>query len=158
MSFDKAFEHVVGVEGGYVNDPRDPGGETIYGITRRDHPEVWANGTPTMEQAKSIYQRLYWSPVKADQLPWPLALFVFDAAVNQGVGTAVKLLQKTVGTVQDGVLGNNTLAAINRANQTELCSMFLADRALRYTGTRNFDVYGRGWFARLFRISLGEKP
>lgn len=158
MSFDKAFEHVVGVEGGYVNDPRDPGGETIYGITRRDHPEVWANGAPTMEQAKSIYQRLYWSPVKADQLPWPLALFVFDAAVNQGVGTAVKLLQKTVGTVQDGVLGNNTLAAINRANQTELCSMFLADRALRYTGTRNFDVYGRGWFARLFRISLGEKP
>ena len=155
MSFDKAFEHVVGVEGGYVNDPRDPGGETIYGITRRDHPEVWANGTPTMEQAKAIYAKLYWSPVKADQLPWPLALFVFDAAVNQGVGTAVKLLQKTVGTVQDGVLGNNTLAAINRANQTELCSMFLADRALRYTGTRNFDVYGRGWFKRLFLISMG---
>lgn len=158
MSFDKAFEHVVGVEGGYVNDPRDPGGETIYGITRRDHPQAWANGTPSIEQAKAIYQRLYWTPVKADQLPWPLALFVFDAAVNQGVGTAVKLLQKTVGTVQDGVLGNNTLAAINRANQTELCSMFLADRALRYTGTRNFDVYGRGWFRRLFTIAMGEKP
>lgn len=158
MSFDKAFEHVVGVEGGYVNDPRDPGGETIYGITRRDHPQAWANGTPTLEQAKAIYAKLYWTPVKADQLPWPLALFVFDAAVNQGVGTAIKLLQKTVGTVQDGVLGNNTLAAINRANQTELCSMFLADRALRYTGTRNFDVYGRGWFKRLFIISMGEKP
>lgn len=154
MSFDKAFEHVIGVEGGYVNDPRDPGGETIYGITRRDHPDAWADGRPTLDQAKAIYQRLYWNAVKADALPWPLSLFVFDAAVNQGVSTAVKLLQKTLGTVQDGVLGNNTLAAINKSDPTELCAMFMADRALRYTGTRNFDVYGRGWFKRLFRLTM----
>ena len=154
MSFDKAFEHVVGVEGGYVNDPRDPGGETIYGITRRDHPDAWANGRPTLEQAKVIYQRLYWDAVKADALPWPLSLFVFDAAVNQGASTAIKLLQKTLGTVQDGVLGNNTLAAIRKADATELCTMFMSDRALRYTGTRNFDVYGRGWFKRLFKIAM----
>lgn len=158
MTFDRAFEHVVGVEGGYVNDPRDPGGETIFGITRRDHPVAWEQGTPTIDQAKQIYLHQYWRPVKADDLPWPLSLFVFDAAVNQGVGTAVKLLQKAVGTMQDGVLGQNTLAAIRRANQTELCALFLSDRALRYTGTRNFDVYGRGWFKRLFVIAMGEKP
>ena len=148
MSFDKAFEHVIGVEGGYVNDPRDPGGETIYGITKRDHPDLWVNGPPSIEVAKERYRSHYWHPVKADDLPWPLAMFVFDAAVNQGPGTAVKLLQKAANTIQDGILGNNTLAAIKRSNQTELCSLFLADRALRYTGTRNFDVYGRGWLPK----------
>jgi lysozyme family protein len=154
MSFDKAFEHVVGVEGGYVNHPNDPGGETIYGITRRDHPQVWANGRPTLEQAKTIYHDHYWRPVKADDLPWPLAMFVFDAAVNQGVGTATRLLQKTLGVAQDGIIGNNTLAAIKKANPVELCALYLADRALRYTGTRNFDVFGRGWLKRLFVISM----
>ena len=154
MSFDKAFEHVVGVEGGYVNHPNDPGGETIYGITRRDHPQAWVNGRPTLEQAKVIYRDQYWRPVKADDLPWPLAMFVFDAAVNQGVGTATRLLQKTLGVAQDGLIGNNTLAAIRRSNPVELCALYLADRALRYTGTRNFDVFGRGWLKRLFVISM----
>lgn len=154
MSFDKAFEHVVGVEGGYVNHPNDPGGETIYGITRRDHPQAWANGRPTIDQAKAIYRDQYWRPVKADDLPWPLAMFVFDAAVNQGVGTATRLLQKTLGVAQDGIIGNNTLAAIRRSNPVELCALYLADRALRYTGTRNFDVFGRGWLKRLFVISM----
>ncbi len=157
MNFDQAFEHVVGVEGGYVNDPRDPGGETIYGITKRDHPDLWVSGRPSIEQAKARYRQQYWDPVKADQLPWPLAMFVFDAAVNQGVATAVKLLQKSLNVAQDGVLGNNTLAAIRKSNQTELCGLFLADRALRYTGTRNFDVYGRGWFKRLFVLSMEAK-
>jgi len=154
MSFDRAFERVVAVEGGYVNDPRDPGGETIYGITKRDHPDLWVNGQPTLEQAKDVYQRLYWAPVKADEMPWPLGFFVFDTAINQGPGTAIKLLQKAAGTVQDGVLGTNSLRAINAADQVELCSLFLADRALRYTGTRNFDTYGRGWFKRLFHIAM----
>lgn len=157
MSFDKAFEHVIGVEGGYVNDPRDPGGETIYGITRRDHPVAWEAGTPTLEQAKAIYKSHYWNPVKADELPWPLALFVFDAAVNQGAGTAVKLLQKALGVAQDGILGQQTLAAVKKANASELCGLYLADRALRYTGTRNFDVYGRGWFKRMFLIAMESK-
>lgn len=154
MSFDKAFEHVVGLEGGYVNDPRDPGGETIYGITRRDHPIAWEQGPPSIEQAKAIYQSHYWLPVKADELPWPLAMFVFDAAVNQGPGTAIKLLQKALGTVQDGILGPNTMRAIRGANQKELCGLFLSHRALRYTGTRNFDVYGLGWLKRLFVIAM----
>jgi lysozyme family protein len=154
MNFDKAFEHVVGVEGGYVNDPHDPGGETIYGITRRDHPEVWTAGRPSLAEAKEIYRHSYWEPARCDDLPWPLTSFVFDAAVNQGVVTAVKLLQKTLGTVQDGVLGKNTLAAIKGREQKELCAMFMAERALRYTGTRNFDRYGRGWFKRLFILAM----
>ena len=154
MTFDKAFEHVIGVEGGYVNDPNDPGGETIYGITRRDHPGAWENGRPTLADAKAIYLRDYWTPARCDDLKWPLSFFVFDSAVNQGVGTAVKLLQKTVYTVQDGVIGQNTMRAVNSANQEEICARYLANRALRYIGTRNFDRYGAGWFWRLFRIAM----
>lgn len=151
--FDKAFEHVLGLEGGYVNHGSDPGGETKFGITKRDHPELDIKAL-TVGQAKDIYLKGYWLPAKCDNLPWPLSAFVFDCAVNQGPGVAVKLLQKALGVAQDGVLGNNTLMAVNKANQRELAAMFMADRALRYTGTRNFDTFGRGWLKRLFVISM----
>lgn len=152
--FEEAFAHVIGVEGGYVNDPADPGGETMYGITRRDHPDLWTAGRPTLEQAHQLYHVAYWDRAHCDTLPWPLAMFVFDAAINQGPDTAVKLLQRSVGTVQDGFLGKNTLVALARQDQPELCALYLADRALRYTGTRNFDRFGRGWLKRLFKISM----
>ena len=151
--FDEAFEHVVGVEGGYVNDPNDPGGETKYGISKRAYPNINIVGL-TLDNAKQIYLDDYWTQVRGDELPWPLAYFVFDAAVNQGVQQAKKLLQKALGTVQDGIIGQNTLRALQKADQSELCAMFMADRALRYTGTRNFDAYGRGWFKRLFKIAM----
>lgn len=152
-SFDKAFELVVGVEGGYVNDPKDPGGRTIYGITERDHPDLWRSGPPTLAQAKARYRRDYWDAVQCDALPWPLSLFVFDAAVNQGAGAAITVLQKTLGVAQDGKLGPKTLAAAQRASREQM-AMYLADRALRYTGTRNFDRFGRGWLKRLFLLAF----
>ncbi len=153
MGFDEAFSHVVGLEGGYVNDPRDPGGETKYGITKRDHPSVDIKGL-TVEDAKEIYRVQYWAPACCDAMPWPLNALVFDSAVNQGVETAKKLLQKSLGVTQDGVIGKATLSAIAKSKQGELCALFLADRALRYIGTRNFDVFGRGWLRRLFQLSM----
>jgi len=151
--FDKAFQIIIGSEGGYVNDPRDPGGETKYGITKRDHPTMDIANL-TIDDAKNTYLEGYWRPAHCGDLPWPLSLYVFDAAVNQGVGTAIKLLQKSLGTVQDGLMGRNTLTAIAKADQRELCALYLADRALRYNGTRNFDVYGRGWLRRLFKTVM----
>ena len=151
--FQKAFGQLIGAEGGYVNDPRDPGGETKFGVTKRDFPDLDIKNL-TVEQAQGIYLTKYWAPARCDDLPWPLSALVFDAAVNQGVDAAAKLLQKTVGVAQDGAIGNNTLAAIRRMAHDELCALYLADRALRYTGTRNFDVYGRGWFKRLFKLAM----
>jgi len=149
----RSLSILFGEEGGYVNDPQDPGGETIYGITRRDHPDLWTNGPPTREQAAERYRTHYWDMVKADELPWPLCLYVFDAAVNQGVEAAVGLLQKTLGLVRDGILGPVTLAAAKRATP-ETCALYLADRALRYTGTRNADKFLRGWLKRLFVMAM----
>ena len=151
-NFDNAFLLILGAEGGYVNDPVDPGGETNFGISKRAYPNVDIKAL-TAETAKAIYKADYWDRVKGDDLPWPLSLYVFDCAVNQGVDVAKTLLQKAIGTVQDGVIGPNTLRAIQKANQQELGALYMADRALRYTGTRNFDKYGRGWLKRLFVIT-----
>ena len=150
--FDDAFEIIVGNEGGYSNDPNDPGGATRFGITEA---VARANGYEgdmkelPLDKAKSIYKAKYWDAISGDNLLWPLSLFVFDAAVNQGNDAAIKLLQKSVGVAQDGILGKGTISKALQSNQTELCGLFMADRALRYTGTRNFDIYGRGWLKRL---------
>jgi lysozyme family protein len=152
-NFDKAFAAIVGVEGVYSNDPKDPGGETKFGITKRSYPQLDIKAL-TLADAKSLYLKDYWGPIHGDDIPWPLAMFVFDAEVNQGRGAAIKLLQKSLGVKQDGSFGPSTVKAVAKANHQELCSLFMADRALRYTGTRNFDTFGRGWLARLFRVVI----
>lgn len=150
--FDKAFEHVIGIEGGYVNDPKDPGGETKYGISKRSYPNEDIKNL-NIERAKIIYRIDYWNKIKGDELPYPLNMFVFDAAVNQGVDPAIDMLQKTLGVARDGILGVATIKAAQEA-RGQAMSMYLADRALRYTGTRNFDQYGRGWLRRLFVLAM----
>lgn len=150
--FDRAFDIVVALEGGLSDDPADPGGLTKFGISHQGFTNLDI-AKLTMDQAKRLYLEHYWFPAKCDRLPWPLALLVFDAAVNQGAYAAAVLLQKALGVRQDGAIGPRTLAAAVRADQRELCALFLADRALRYTGTRNFDRFGRGWLKRLFRLA-----
>lgn len=81
--FDSAFAIVVGIEGGYVNDPKDPGGETRWGISKRQYPNVDIPQL-TLEQAKAIYLRDYWNTHGCDKLDWTEALLVFDCAVNGG--------------------------------------------------------------------------
>lgn len=161
--FEAAFEHVLGLEGGYVNDPRDPGGETNLGIThltlaaakeRGIVPMTTTVKALTTEQAKAIYRVMYWEEVGADKLPFKLAVFVFDAAVNQGHHPAIRMLQDAVGVHADGILGPRTLAAVYGSDATETAAMYMARRALRYTRTRNFEIFGLGWLKRLFKIVL----
>lgn len=148
--FDDAFERTVGHEGGYVNDPRDPGGETIYGISRRSHPQAWAMGRPTLDQAKNIYREQYWEPLRCDELPLPLDEFLFDFAVNSGVKTAILALQSAAGVLQDGKLGPKTLAAVKAKPVFETIRLLFVDRAMVFALNQNDKLYGRGWFARLF--------
>ncbi len=74
--FDYALNLVLKHEGGYVTDPADPGGETIYGISRRHHPEAWATGRPSKAQASLIYRRDYWDRLRCDELPAPVAVLL----------------------------------------------------------------------------------
>lgn len=123
--FDDAFDAVVGVEGGYVNNPADPGGETKYGISKRSYPTLDIANL-TLDDAKAIYKRDYWDPLNLDNELYPIALLLFDAAVNQGMTFAHTLPRD--------------LTAIGTT------------RAIRYTESPNFYRFGKGWFNRLFTI------
>jgi lysozyme family protein len=159
----KALEHVFEIEGGWVNDPDDPGGETKYGVTHITLAEaveleiVPKNTTVkslTIELAEKIYQAMYWNKCKCDELPWPLNMYVFDAAVNQGVGAAIKMLQRVCNVAQDGIIGKVTVASAKNLSHEQQC-LYMAFRAQRYFGTRGFDKFGNGWLKRLFMISSG---
>lgn len=153
-SFDVALNLLIAAEGGAVEDPRDPGGATELGIAVASHPQAHADGRVTIDEARDIYRQNYWFAARCNELSWPLAAFVFDAAVNQGVPAAVRMLQKAAGVAQDGVFGRKTMAAVANADQKELAALFMSERALRYYGTRNFDIYGRGWLKRMFKLMM----
>jgi lysozyme family protein len=106
-----ALEFVLRHEGGLANDAADRGGLTKFGISQRSYPHLDISGL-SVEQAIEIYAADFWQPIQADQLPYPIALAVFDTAVNSGVKTAVRMLQELIGTTADGIIGPKTLAAL----------------------------------------------
>jgi lysozyme family protein len=152
-AFDLAFAVVVGEEGGYVNNPADPGGETKYGISRRAHPEVNIAAL-TLDQAKSIYRANYWLHIRGDDLPPPLGLLVFDSAVNNGPSAAAKWLQQAVGVSCDGIIGPATLAAVAKHKLADVMAEFHARRMLFQMTLPTVGTFGLGWARRLARLPL----
>lgn len=148
--FQRCLALLLTEEGGLVNNSRDPGGLTKYGISKRSYPELNIAAL-TRETAAAIYRRDYWTPLHGDELPADLTLVLFDCAVNQGTTTAVKLLQEALNLKPDGVLGPITRACAARA-MPGIILEFCALRAWRYEINRNEDVFGKGWFRRLFRV------
>jgi lysozyme family protein len=137
--FDAAYMIVVGIEGGYVNDPRDPGGETNKGISKRSYPNEDIPNMTT-ERSKFLYQRDFYDKAW-DALPWHEALCAFDCAVLQGQGRASKWLQVTSGKPQ-----------------AQFIQDFQAERVLQLASQPTFSTFGRGWARRLFKIAqLAEK-
>lgn len=102
-SFDRAFELTVGVEGGYVNDSHDPGGETKYGIAKMYHPNVDIKNL-TLDQAKEIYLKEYWIPAGCDNQPFPMDICLFDSAVNPQRGGNKGLLSQNPESWQEYML------------------------------------------------------
>lgn len=153
MTFDDAFELIIGHEGGYSNDSRDNGGETNWGISQKAYPNLHIPSL-TKDQAKHIYKSDYWDAIKGDYLPGRLATLVFDCAVNQGVGAATKMMQKSLGVNADGVIGPKTLSAAQSADLSDFAVKFGAERGLRYGQHEDFLIYGRGWMRRLLKTTL----
>ena len=139
---------IMDFEGGLVNDPKDSGGITKFGISKRSYPNVDILNL-TIAQAQAIYFRDYWVPIQASQLPKQLDLYVFDAAVNQGIHAALLMLQAACGVPQDGVIGAGTIAASGKISPTK----YLAERALRYAASPQLSHFGLGWFNRLFNLT-----
>jgi len=150
------LETILHHEGGYVNHPEDPGGETNLGVTKRVYEEF--GGTKdmkdlTVEDVEPIYKKNYWDRVKADQLPSGLDLCVFDFGVNAGTGRSAKFLQGMVGAGQDGAIGPATLAKVNEFVSMEGVEGAIAEFQHRrqgyYEGLKTFATFGRGWTRRV---------
>lgn len=163
--FDQAFHVVIGEEGGLSTNPADPGNwtgaavgsgvcrGTKYGIAASAHPDLDIAAL-TVEQARSIYHDGYWTPVQADLLPNPLALLVFDAAVNCGIRRAVGWLQAAAGCPVDGVLGPKTHEAIaaRAGDGAGLCAEFQAQRLVWMCSLPTWRAFGLGWARRLCHL------
>ena len=148
MNFDDAFALLIGHEGGYVNHPDDPGGETKYGISKRSYPGLDI-ASLTLDDAKAIYRADYWDRVRGDELPDSITFQMFDAAVNHGHRNAIRILQAAVGANVDGILGPETIAKTWRTNAVLLAIRFNAARLDFYTTLPTWATFGRGWTRRV---------
>lgn len=146
-SFNNAIKVILRHEGGYVNHPTDPGGETNFGISKRAYPKVDIKNL-TVETATMIYNRDYWGKILGDSLPAKADLIVFDMAVNMGVSRAIKLLQEACGATVDGLLGVKTLERANSLPNDALCSKLTQIRINYYAGLPTFNTFGKGWVRR----------
>ena len=153
MSFDRAFEMVIGHEGGLVENPADPGGLTKFGISQRAYPHEDIRNL-TLERAKELYHRDYWAPIKGDQLPESLSLCLFDMAVNSGIAQAVRTLQRAIDVPVDGILGPSTLGKALSLPTEILVSYFQAERLLYLVSLPTFPHFGRGWTRRVLSTAI----
>lgn len=156
-NFPAALVHVLKYEGGFVNHPLDPGGATNLGITkatlerhRGTRVTVADVKALTLEEAALIYRRFYWEPAACDRLQPGLDVAVFDAAVNQGVGRASRLLNRAMGLPASPRISEATLSAAARRNAEATLIEFMALRMRAYGSlTRLFRTFGLGWSRRL---------
>ena len=152
----RAFAAVLKHEGGYVNHPRDPGGMTNLGVTKRTwedwicHPvneQDMRDLTPAL--VEPLYRARYWDKVRGDQLPPGVDMAVFDYAVNSGPGRAAKTLQESLSVAADGAIGPKTLAAAKAAPAPQVIHG-ICDRRLTFLrALPHWDTFGVGWWRRV---------
>ena len=159
-NFDRAFIETLKHEGGWADHPRDPGGMTNLGVTKR----VWEDYTGrrvteadmralTPEIVKPLYRDWYWNKVGGNDLPSGVDFVIYDFAVNSGPARAVRFAQKITGATQDGAMGPKTLAKIKEycdQNGEEFFIKAYSDARLAYLeGLSTFRLFGRGWTNRV---------
>ena len=150
--FDEAMAFLFLYEGGYVNNPRDPGGETNLGISKRRFPGEDIKGM-TKQRATELYLEHYWDKNQCSTLPPHIAIVVFDTAVNGGA--PIRWLQEAVKSTPDGVIGPKTIAAANAApDKNRVVSHILAYRIRYLTSLSGWDDFGLGWTRRVTALAL----
>jgi lysozyme family protein len=158
-NFEKALAAVLVHEGGFVNNPKDPGGMTNLGCTKA----VWEEhcGHPVDEKTMRgltpadvgpLYRQKYWNKVCGDDLPAGVDYVVFDAAINSGPGRAAKWLQACVGVEPDGGIGPKTLAAVRAFSAKQLVEDYTKRRLSFLMDLPTWDTFGRGWTKRVNEV------
>ena len=159
-TFDKVLQLILMSEGGYSNDPRDPGGETNHGITQRVYAAFRQNKSLPVQSVKNIsntevrdiYLAQYANKIRFDDLPAGVDYAVLDGAVNSGPSQAVKWLQRAVGIAPDGQLGEATLAAVRAAEPDDVINAVCARRLAFMQALRTWPTFGKGWSRRVSAV------
>lgn len=159
-NFKPALEHVLKSEGGYVNDPRDPGGATNLGCTQKVYEAHMRRPVSDAEMrcltpadVGPIYKAQYWDKVKGDQLPSGLDYAVFDAAINSGPGQAAKWLQQVLDVHDDGAIGPATLAAVAAHSAEDLIVAYQLKRIEFLKRLKTWNAFGKGWGRRVTDVA-----
>jgi lysozyme family protein len=155
-NFDHSLDLVLKSEGGYVDNPKDPGGITNLGVTAK----VWATykgRSTTHKEMKNLtradvaplYEKKYWDACNCDELPSGIDYLVFDFAVNAGTGRSIKTLQKVLNVPEDGHIGNVTIQNVEIADKSDLVNKFSEAKKEFYSSLSTFPTFGKGWFSRV---------
>jgi lysozyme family protein len=160
-NWQKSFELMLKSEGGYVNNPADPGGMTNLGVTKatwenwvgRESDEAEMRGL-TPEKVEPMYKKKFWDAVRGDELPVGLDYLLFDFAVNAGAGRSIKTLQSAVGATPDGGFGPLTMAAVQAIEPQDLIERFSQAKEDFYRSLNTFNVFGKGWLNRVADVKL----
>lgn len=162
--YDPSLKELLGHEGGYTNDPKDPGGPTNWGITIFDARMYWKSDATAadvrampLRVAKDIYKAKYWNKVRGDELPAGIDYCVFDFGVNSGVSRAVKYLQRFLGVKQTGEMNGETLTAVNvvcdvREKRDQLINTYQDARLKFLQGLGTWGHFGLGWGRRVKEV------
>ena len=160
-AFEHAFCETIDLEGGHVDDPDDPGGETNFGISKRAYPDVDIAAL-TINQAKDIYRRDYWDVLRLGEIfREAISSEIFDTAVNMGRRTAIKIAQRALNFLgedlaEDGIIGNKTMGALNAWGRKDAKALFICLNGFQFSqyrmviaSSRRLKKFARGWTKRV---------
>ena len=136
------INRILGHEGGYVNNPKDPGGETNWGISKRSFP------TLRREEAIEIYRKDFYDIIQGDKIASGVAYQLLDFAVNSGCSTAIRYYQRTLGVADDGYWGPISQAAADKMSASDQIMLLIAERQDFQTRLKNWPDAGKGWARR----------
>lgn len=157
--FDISLPLLLKSEGGFVDNPKDPGGPTSLGVTLSRWSQ-WTGRDVTVDEMRALtpdlvaplYDREYWDALSCDQLPAGVDYLAFDGAVNQGPGRTARWLQLAASVNPDGHIGPVTLSAVKTQGAVNILSRLYNRRWLAYRQDPHFDDFGCGWHNRLERV------
>ena len=155
-NFEESLAHVLKFEGGYVDHPKDPGGATNLGCTKKVWEE-WVGHEVSKDDIKALtvadvaplYKLRYWDKVKGDEIPRGADFCLFDLAINSGTGRASKFLQSVVGATPDGDIGPATMKLVAEADPKELIVAICQKRLAFLQSLPTWDTFGKGWGRRV---------
>ena len=158
-NFPQCFALVLKNEGGYVDNPADPGGATNLGCTKATW-EAWVGHPVTKDDIKALtpndvmplYKAKYWDTIKGDDLPEGVDYAVFDFAINSGPSRAAKALQSVLSVTVDGQIGSATLRALETANPREVATAVCEARLAFLQSLPTYGTFGKGWSRRVAEV------